>query len=498
MIVLATLVALTFQDVHSLEKAVQRQPGAANYRALADAYVQAEMYDRAANAFFKASSLYGKLGDSNAAKVLQTQGERYETKISMFYERPLTAATARANDTRARLEPAYGCYVGAFIDREDAIDTGFIGNGQSHKDPLEFNEATGKHHAVFFTYLSYGRPFPTRWIASLRQRGAAAQIAWEPRTTSAVRDDLYLRQFAQDCSDSHTPIFLRFAGEMNGDWTPYHRDPGAYKDMFRTVAKVMHRFASNVAMVWCPNDIPQDRIAQYYPGPEAVDWVGVNFYSVIYNDGDRARGAEWRNPADSLRYIYDTYSKQHPIMIGEWAATHRSVVDNAARPDFAINKIAQLYAALPRVYPRVKAVHWLSMNTIEHALPGRQLNDFSLLADPAVTAKYKEMVAPDYYLGTVSTRGAESAPVEYAPITEGATLKGKVRLSAVVKTYEQRPSVVWAVDGDPSSPKTETGSYEVSVDTSKLRARTAVLSVTVRDSKGKTAGRKVVIVNIGR
>jgi len=152
---------------------------------------------------------------------------------------------------------------------------------------------------------------------------------------------------------------------MNGDWDAVSwRSRGLQTDVSRR-RPVMHRLAPNVAMVWCPNDIPEDRIANYYPGKESVDWVGLNFYSVLFNDGDRARAADWRNPADSLRYIYATYSKQHPIMIGEWAATHRSVVDNTDRPDFAIDKIAQLYGALPRLFPRVKAVHWLSLNTID-------------------------------------------------------------------------------------------------------------------------------------
>lgn len=489
--------AIGFQDLKSLEQAVQRQPNASTYRALADGYVRAEQFDRASAAFYKAGTLYAKFGDQNAAKVLESYGQRYETKIDLFYERPLTPETAAQNQTGARLEPAYGCYVGAFIDREDGLDTGFIGNGQAHKDPEAFNQATGKHHAVFFTYLGYGRPFPSRWISVLRQRGAAAQIAWEPKSYDSVRDDRYLRQFAQDCADCHTPIFLRFAGEMNGDWTAYHNDPEAYKEMFRRVATVIHRMTSNVAMVWCPNDIPESRIPDYYPGKDYVDWVGVNFYSVLYNDGDRARAADWRNPSDSLKFVYDTYSHQHPIMIGEWAATHRSAVDDVERPDFASDKIGQLYAALPRLYPRVKAVHWLSMNTIEHAMPGRQLNDFSLLPDPSVLTKYKQMLSSPYYLESVPRESGTDSPIEFVHLRGGEELNGKVRLSAIVKTYEQRPSVTWAVNGDPSSPKIEPGAYEVSVDTLRLKAKQAAISLVVRDSKGRTAGRREVIVRIG-
>ena len=51
----------------------------------------------------------------------------------------------------------------------------------------------------------------------------------------------------------------------------------------------------------------------------------------------------------------------------------------------------QLYSALPRLYPRVKAVHWLSMNNLKHAMPGRQLNNYSLLDEPAVAAQYARL-----------------------------------------------------------------------------------------------------------
>lgn len=501
MIALTTLVLLAGQrgaqqDVKAWEAAIAKQPNAANHRQLADAYLRNAQFDKAAWAFFKASNLYAKLGDVNAAKVLRTYGERYETKIDLFYERPLTQARADQFYTGARLEPKYGCYLGAFIDREDAIDTGFVGNGQSHKDPEGFNEATRKHHAVFFTYLSYGRPFPNRWVSVLKQRGAAAQIAWEPRSTSSVRDDRYLRDFADSCADSGAPIFLRFASEMNGAWTPYNGNPEAYKEMFRRVARVMHQRAPNVAMVWCPADIPEDRIKAYYPGQDAVDWVGVNFYSVIYNDGDSSRQAEWRNPTDAIKFVYNTYSKVHPMLVGEWAATHMSVVDGRERPEVAKAKIAQLYGAIPRLFPRLKAVHWLSANTIEHAIPTRQLNNFSLLDDSSITEKYADMVSAPYYLERVGLRTPPVAPVEYVPLVRGSVVGGKIKLSAVVKSYDQRPSVIWNVNGDPSSPKTEPGTYEVSVDTSKLKAQAASISVVVRDEKGRVAGRREVLVRI--
>lgn len=477
--------------VKSLESATKNNPMAANWRALADAYVDAGMLSKASNAFYQASTAYEKLGDPNAAKVLEIQGQRYETKIGLFYERCPDHEHLKQNYTGAKYEPVSGCYLGAFVDREDGVESTFMSNDQIHRDPEEFEDKVGHEHAIYFTYLGYGRPFPRGWTDVLYQARAAAHIAFEPRDLDAVQDDEYLKQFAADARRSGVPVFLRYAGEMNGSWVPYGQDPEKYKEKFRLVAHRMHQDAPNVAMVWCPNEIPENRIDLYYPGDDAVDWVGVNFYAVTYNDADRARGAEWMNPADKLRYVYDTYSKKHPIMIGEWAATSFSVVDKLPRPDYAQTKIAELYNALPRIYPRVKAVNWLSMNTIKHAMPGRQLNNYSLLEAPRVAAAYTRAISSPYFIQAVPKSIAITAPVEVAPLTEGTAVTGKVRFSAYVKTYDQRPKVQWSINGQAVYTTDVPGNYDFELDADKQKGPLTI-GVEVFDGKGQPAGKSSV------
>ena len=482
--------------VKSLEELTRSSPQAANWRALSDAYVAAGMYSKASDAFAQASALYQKSGDPNAAKVLEIQSQRYETKIGLYYQRAFDPDDlSKRFYTGARLEPIYGCYIGAFIDREDSISDTFNGDDQLYREPTAFNLATGRKHAIYFMYLKYGRPFPKVWAQHLLDAGAAAHIVWEPDKLDDVADDDYLQQFARDAKESGVPVFLRYAGEMNGSWVPYGADPKRYVEKFRLVAHRMHEDAPNVAMVWCPNEIPEDKIADYFPGDDAVDWVGVNFYSVLYNDADRARGAEWMNPADKLKFVYDHYSAKHPMMVGEWGATHLSVVDNVLRPDFAQEKIAQLYASLPRLYPRIKAVDWLCMNTIKYASPGRRLNDYSLLDVPRVASSYGRAVESPYFLSEV-TSFPECAPFETVPISEDTGLHGVVHLSAFVKSYENRPKVEWVVNGDAKYSTDVPGSYNYDLDTSSLPSGQAKIQLIVTDSQGKTAGTETMNVNI--
>ena len=105
-------------------------------------------------------------------------------------------------------------------------------------------------------------------------------------------------------------ILLRFAPEMNGTWHPWGQQPVAYVAAFQIVADAVHATAPDTAMLWSPNygggypfggphqtpsgsedflaldtdndgelTLADDPYAPYYPGDDAVDWVGMtNFH----------------------------------------------------------------------------------------------------------------------------------------------------------------------------------------------------------------------------
>ena len=106
------------------------------------------------------------------------------------------------------------------------------------------------------------------------------------------------------------PILVRFAHEMNGSWYAWSQQPTAYIAAFRTVASAVHDTAPLTGMLWAPNngggypfsDGPYEAVtgsadfslldtngdgllsetddpyAPYYPGDDAVDWVGMSLY----------------------------------------------------------------------------------------------------------------------------------------------------------------------------------------------------------------------------
>jgi hypothetical protein len=479
---LAGLIVGQGDRIQYWQAAVKQRPGPANYRGLADALVDAQFYQRASDYYLMAAKGYLATGDPNAYKVLAEKSNRFRSSVQLYVVQPTQLADVMPLYTRAKWEPFYGCYLGANIDREDAIDDTFMDGDQTYREPGLFNQAVGKHHAVFFTYLAYGRRFPAHWVKLMADANAGVQIAWEPSSLEQVQDDDYLHRFAEMAAASGGPVFLRFASEMNGDWTAstYGGNPALYREKFQLVARVMHAMAPNVAMVWCPNEIPEATIPSYFPGDDAVDWVGVNFYSVLYTDGDRARSADWRNPVDALDYIYRTYSAKHPIMVGEWAATHRSVADDSDRDDFAITKIRQFYSALPLRYPRVKSVNWLSMNTMRYAEGDRKLNDFSLMSKPDIAQAFGQAVSSPYYLDSIPTE-APASTIRYVPLTSKTTIHAGDQVVADVRCYDPSPTVVWSEDGKEIGRTSNVGAATISLTKSPTR----FIQAELRDHNGR-------------
>ena len=313
----------------------------------------------------------------------------------------------------AKFEPAKGCYVGAFIERDYTVQG----------DINAFESLTKKKHASYFTYVGYGRPFPKEWVDKVKKSGAAPHIAYEPNNgLSEVVDGKYLRSWARDAARANCPIFLRWASEMNCPWTAYGRNADQYREKFRLMHKVMSEEAPNVAMVWTPFSDPQQTIASFYPGDDAVDWVGVNIYSVYVNDGDPLRPAAQKDPLAGLQFIYDNYGARKPIHISEFAATIRCRGTGEDTVEFAIEKITRFYDGLRERFPRVKSVNYFVWDTIRAK---RANNNYSFIDDGRVLATYRKLVANDHFLSTVSYDAARYAIRPRAGTTLGMNSGGK-------------------------------------------------------------------------
>ncbi|MFA7479644.1 MAG: glycosyl hydrolase [Vulcanimicrobiota bacterium] len=417
--------AITDVELDSLRALALASQSAADWRKVAERALLLEDFGSAQEAFQRESDIYRAKGHTQAALAEAIKAAQYSTKLQLYRSIPPEPAAKLE-----RLEPASGCYLGAFIDRDDALQAHQFGS-QIHGDIEQFNELVEKPHASFFMYRAYGTDFPTRWAEYCKENGAIVHIAWEPKNLEEVKEDHYLEKFMAEAARLDHPVLLRFASEMNGKWTPYNGDPEAYKQAFRLVHKAS-RNAPKVALMWCPNTVPQAEIQDYYPGHEYVDWVGVNFYSVPYLDNDPERSGELIHPTDHLKFVYDTYSVSKPIAIGEWAASRESSLSPDDLTDFAGGKLAQLYSDLPTAFPRVKMVNWYNCNNIVKARQERQLNNFQLTTSKPLLERYRRAIEGPYFLGA----GAQASPVGFEVARSAVALSPGDILKVSLKSYD--------------------------------------------------------------
>jgi hypothetical protein len=231
--------------------------------------------------------------------------------------------------------------------------------------------------------------------------GIKTMVVWEPSlknggnpltailngSQNAIIDD-----FARQARNYGRPFFLRFAHEMNGNWYAWSGalsggNPQKYIDAWRYVwTRFQAAGATNAVWVWAPNwnSVPDESwnaLQNYYPGDAYVDWVGVDFFGLMWDDVPVSQ---------NLDAVYATYSYK-PIMIAETAAA-----DCSNRfPGATRTKdqwISEFFGLLPS-RPAVRAFFWFNDNK-----PGESDWTIASCPNPAAQNAYRAGVAQARYV----------------------------------------------------------------------------------------------------
>ncbi len=393
---------------------------AAEARARGEAAERTGQYEAAASAYEAEAVIRRRTGDPQAAEIQHRRALRLKTDVVLAITAPVSPVSTKL----AKLEPLAGCYIGA-LDNYPADDAD------------NFARRTGRPLAVCFDYARYGAPFPLAWARKQARAGRAIQIAWEPSSIGAVRDDEYLNQWAEDAGRCGTPIFLRFGGEMNGNWTPWGRDPLAYRRAFRLVHAVINRHASNVALVWAPGAVPTRNLDSYYPGDDVVDWVGISLYLVRYSDDNLSRPAWQDGPASFIAPFYEKYAARKPLCLAECGISRRSRVEGKDADNYAAARIFDLLDTIKIRYPRLKMFCWFTRNNLETAQAGRRLNDYSLPDGSGALSAFRAAISDPYFL----SHPEDLPPYRYQAIAGRLPLGYAGSLSAAISTYCVEPTL---------------------------------------------------------
>ncbi|WP_219638055.1 glycosyl hydrolase [Cohnella sp. CFH 77786] len=419
----------------------------------------------------------GKTQESIAAK---RKADWIRSRFELFVQDGSAAGSVYHG---VKYEPKNGALIGAYAENDPAVHASK--NGEKFY-MTDFPELTGKKHAMYLLYTVYDRDAGTNFFESYKRHieiakreNVALEVALQPsKGLDQVEDDGYLRELARSAKEAGIPIFLRFANEMNGDWVEwYSPDPATYIEKFRVVAKAFHEEAPNVVMVWSPNYFPPDNIEKYYPGDDAVDWVGVSMYQTFNGSLDPLKKSVDRSSyVEKFDRIYKLYAKKKPIMLSEGAVSYTDPVMHTDRNAWAAYQTRVFYESLPLLYPGVKAVVWFDATKKERG----RLNSYTLSASSELLGAYKQSIGNPYYLSAVG----EESVAAFKPLASGTITAGRQTIAAYIKTVSPilGKAEYW-VNGKKAATVTS-APWKFDYDFTSFKGKTVDLTVKAFDDKG--------------
>ena len=281
-------------------------------------------------------------------------------------------------------------------------------------------------------------------VAELAGARSAMMLTLEPRNGLASVTPEVLAAFSQELTTwtrKGVPVMVRFAHEMNGSWYPWGQQPALFIEKIRQVAAAVHAVPGST-MLWSPNEgggypfpggaqeakpgtaafsaldtngdgklsMDDDPYSPYWPGDDAVDWVGLTLYHFgdVYPWGENEIPAPGKLAAKitgtyktglvdetAVPDFYAAYAvgRAKPFAISETAAFYNTArTDGAAALEIKSAWWKQLFdPGFSAQFPQMKLAMWFEY-TKEETEPSNQVIDWRATADPAILAPFRAAV----------------------------------------------------------------------------------------------------------
>jgi len=375
------------------------------------------------------------------------------------------AAVSGASAQASGPGPVFDAAVAA--DREPAAEAGTgplwgVQLDWSKDSAAEYARRLGKPAALYAHELSLPvqedeKTFIPQFLEQAGSAGADALITVNPRVSLTQVDAEASAALAQEMkvmAEGFTGrLFIRFAPDMNAGWAPWGQKPVEYTAAFRAVAAAMRGVLEEPVLVWSPYqgrdypfvqapDVAQPggpgfdaldtnadgawnledaAYAPYYPGDDAVDWVGLSAFhddsaggppvnSLPAADGlTRMLGPAQpvQAAADSNFYASYAVARAKPLLL-ETGAFYSPASGGPAEGDIKRAWLSQILASPAAGYNNVGAVLW--KETVELRASGEVAIDWRLTADPGtVTTLATGLGDANFLMGTPTAGGAGDA-----------------------------------------------------------------------------------------
>ncbi len=267
------------------------------------------------------------------------------------------SSTAPAGKLRKPIVPSSGVVLGTISD--------FSGKGET-ADILTRESQIGRTYGISSHYYDYTDTFPGAVEAADVKAGRVPMVTWwglPLNKFASGANDAQAHAIAKNVKAFGSPILLRFAAEMNGDWfnwsgTMFANGPALFVAAWRRLYSIFQQEgATNAAWVWAPNadshpggynPLSSNSWRLYYPGDDVVDWVGIDGYNWGATPDN-----DWESFGSIFTPIYNDYNGRKPIMIAETS----SVESGGSKATWITQAGTWLDA-----HPGIKAVVWFDTN----------------------------------------------------------------------------------------------------------------------------------------
>ncbi len=308
----------------------------------------------------------------------------------------------------------------------------------SKDSAAEYARRLGQPAALYAHELSLPvqedeKTFIPQFLEQAGSAGADALITVNPRIPLSQIDAEASAGLAQDikvmAEGFGGRLFIRFAPDMNAGWAAWGQKPVEYIAAFRAVTAAMRGAVEEPVMVWSPfqgRDYPfvqAPDVAQpgspgfkvldtnsdgvwnledaayspYYPGDDAVDWVGLSAFlddsagGPPVNSLPAADGlTRMLGPAQPVRAAVDAdfyasyaVARAKPLLL-ETGAFYSPASGGPAEEDIKSAWLSQILASPAAGYNNVRAVLW--NETVELRASGEVAIDWRLTADPGAAS----------------------------------------------------------------------------------------------------------------
>ncbi len=257
----------------------------------------------------------------------------------------------------------HGVYPGGAFLPEDIV---------TKAELTSYQALAGKKAAwVYFSDdWSRSRAFPAETAGWIRENGSVPFIRLMPRGNTQLEQiaggefDGNLRAWFAAAKAFRTPLLVEYGTEVNGRWFPWNgtwngraAGPDKFKNAYRHLVKLAReQGATNITWVFHVNykDDPVadwDRLENYYPGDEWVDWLGVSVYGA--QKPRSLINIPFRTLMDRAYARLVKMSPAKPVVVLEFGVTSlNKLVNQAGWADQALSDLSR-----PR-WPRVIGFAW--------------------------------------------------------------------------------------------------------------------------------------------